>query len=86
MSRWPIGIEVLVGVELVPHVAFESLGVGLAVEGPFPGKRVPETHNPGGPPPLRDALVNAHDVACLSTYPKPCKTNAHGTVSSVSVP
>jgi hypothetical protein len=44
-----LGIEVLVGVELVTNGTFEPFGIGFAIEGALPGNRIPVTHHPGGP-------------------------------------
>ena len=44
-----IGVEVLVGVELVTDVTLETLGVRLAVEGALPWNGIPVAHDPGRP-------------------------------------
>lgn len=57
-----LGVEILIGVELVAHVALEALGVGLALESAFSRQRIAVADDPDALV-FVDPLVDAHSDA-----------------------
>jgi len=55
-----IGMELLVGVDLMTDVALEPLSVGFPIEGALTWKGIPEPHDPRRATSLGHSLVDAH--------------------------